>query len=129
MTENLLSMDSFDDAFPSMNNSMYMIPGILISEELSELFTETDSETVEEGCQYRATGQDSCEQPLAGRIGGFMYRNNGSFSSLEIYGVLQIKGMPCEPNAATWVALLGASRIDGNTKLGEKIAEMISITS
>ncbi|PHT42529.1 hypothetical protein CQW23_16554 [Capsicum baccatum] len=25
MTENLLSMDSFDDAFPSMNNSMYMI--------------------------------------------------------------------------------------------------------
>ncbi|KAH0699863.1 hypothetical protein KY284_014078 [Solanum tuberosum] len=34
-----------------------------------------------------------------------------------------MKDMPCEP--ATWAALLGVSRIHGNTKLGEKVAEMI----
>lgn len=36
-----------------------------------------------------------------------------------------IKSMPFEPDAATWGALLGASRIHGNTELGEKAAEMI----
>uniref|UniRef100_M1BUF5 Tetratricopeptide-like helical n=1 Tax=Solanum tuberosum TaxID=4113 RepID=M1BUF5_SOLTU len=33
--------------------------------------------------------------------------------------------MPCEPDAATWGALLRASRIHENTELGEKAAEMI----
>ncbi|KAL6518107.1 hypothetical protein OROMI_033808 [Orobanche minor] len=33
--------------------------------------------------------------------------------------------MPFEPDAATWGALLGASRIHGNTTLGEKAAKMI----
>ncbi|CAK9185590.1 unnamed protein product [Ilex paraguariensis] len=36
-----------------------------------------------------------------------------------------IKNMPFEPDAATWGALLGASRIHGSTELGEKAAEMI----
>lgn len=36
-----------------------------------------------------------------------------------------MKSMPFEPDAATWGALLGASRIHGNTELGEKAAQMI----
>ncbi|XP_030476324.1 pentatricopeptide repeat-containing protein At4g02750 [Syzygium oleosum] len=36
-----------------------------------------------------------------------------------------MKDMPFEPDAATWGALLGASRIHGNTELGEKAAKMI----
>lgn len=36
-----------------------------------------------------------------------------------------MKNMPFEPDAATWGALLGASRIYGDTELGEKAAEMI----
>lgn len=36
-----------------------------------------------------------------------------------------MKNMPFEPDAATWGALLGASRIHGNTELGEKAAKMI----
>ncbi|KAK2975454.1 hypothetical protein RJ640_007800 [Escallonia rubra] len=36
-----------------------------------------------------------------------------------------MKNMPFEPDAATWGALLGASRIHGDTELGEKAAEMI----
>ncbi|KAI9384352.1 hypothetical protein POPTR_012G048800v4 [Populus trichocarpa] len=36
-----------------------------------------------------------------------------------------MKNMPFEPDAATWGALLGASRIHGNTELGEKAAQII----
>ncbi|CAH9075834.1 unnamed protein product [Cuscuta epithymum] len=36
-----------------------------------------------------------------------------------------IKSMPFEPDAATWGAILGASRIHGNTELGEKAAEKV----
>lgn len=36
-----------------------------------------------------------------------------------------MKTMPFEPDAATWGALLGASRIHGNTELGEKAAKII----
>lgn len=36
-----------------------------------------------------------------------------------------IRDMPFEPDAATWGALLGASRIHSNTELGEKAAHMI----
>lgn len=36
-----------------------------------------------------------------------------------------IRNMPFEPDAATWGALLGASKIHGNTELGEKAAERI----
>ncbi|KAF4379821.1 hypothetical protein F8388_023838, partial [Cannabis sativa] len=36
-----------------------------------------------------------------------------------------MKTMPFEPDGATWGALLGASRIHGNTELGEKAAKMI----
>lgn len=36
-----------------------------------------------------------------------------------------MKNMPFEPDAATWGALLGASRIYGNTELGEKAAKMV----
>ncbi|KAL5545001.1 hypothetical protein UlMin_008785 [Ulmus minor] len=36
-----------------------------------------------------------------------------------------IRNMPFEPDAATWGAVLGASRIHGNTELGEKAAKII----
>lgn len=36
-----------------------------------------------------------------------------------------MNNMPFEPDAATWGALLGASRIHGNTQLGEEAAQMI----
>ncbi|GAB4845290.1 hypothetical protein Ancab_038699 [Ancistrocladus abbreviatus] len=36
-----------------------------------------------------------------------------------------VKNIPFEPDPATWGAMLGASRIHGNTKLGEKAAEIL----
>lgn len=36
-----------------------------------------------------------------------------------------MRNMPFEPDAATWGALLGASRIHGNAELGEKAAKII----
>jgi pentatricopeptide repeat protein len=36
-----------------------------------------------------------------------------------------MRSMPFEPDAATWGALLGASRIHGHTELGEKAAKII----
>ncbi|KAF8378631.1 hypothetical protein HHK36_029980 [Tetracentron sinense] len=48
----------------------------------------------------------------------------GRAGRLEDAQVL-MRNMPFEPDAATWGALLGASRIHGNTKLGEEAAERI----
>lgn len=36
-----------------------------------------------------------------------------------------MKNMPFEPDAAAWGAILGASRVHGNTELGEKAAQII----
>ncbi|WCJ42056.1 Pentatricopeptide repeat-containing protein At4g02750 [Euphorbia peplus] len=41
----------------------------------------------------------------------------------EAYNLM--RNMPFEPDASTWGALLGASRIHGNTKLGENAAEVV----
>ncbi|PIA33556.1 hypothetical protein AQUCO_04100178v1 [Aquilegia coerulea] len=79
---------------------------------------------VEKGTEYFQTmGQEygitakpqhyTCMIDLLGRAG-----------SLEEARAL-MRNMPFEPDAATWGALLGASRIHGNTKLGEEAAEKI----
>ncbi|XP_059064955.1 pentatricopeptide repeat-containing protein At4g02750-like [Cryptomeria japonica] len=36
-----------------------------------------------------------------------------------------IKNLPFEPNATVWGALLGACRVNGNTKLGKQVAECL----
>ncbi|CAK9867352.1 unnamed protein product [Sphagnum jensenii] len=36
-----------------------------------------------------------------------------------------IQGMPCKPNAAIWMALLGACRIHGNVEMGEHMAKRV----
>ncbi|CAM6065209.1 unnamed protein product [Sphagnum tenellum] len=36
-----------------------------------------------------------------------------------------IQGMPCKPDAAVWIALLGACRIHGNLEMGERVAKRV----
>jgi pentatricopeptide repeat protein len=36
-----------------------------------------------------------------------------------------IQGMPCKPDAAVWMALLGACRIHGNLEMGERVAKQV----
>jgi len=36
-----------------------------------------------------------------------------------------IQGMPCKPDAAVWITLLGACRIHGNLEMGERVAKRV----
>ncbi|KAM3703107.1 hypothetical protein ACJW31_04G071200 [Castanea mollissima] len=67
-------------------------------------------------CDYGITANSkhyTCMIDLLGRAGRLDEAQN------------LMRNMPFEPDAATWGALLGASRIHGNTELGEKAAKII----
>ncbi|KAK9996591.1 hypothetical protein SO802_021277 [Lithocarpus litseifolius] len=67
-------------------------------------------------CNYGITANSkhyTCMIDLLGRAGRLDEAQN------------LMRNMPFEPDAATWGALLGASRIHGNTELGEKAAKII----
>ncbi|KAK4567549.1 hypothetical protein RGQ29_003355 [Quercus rubra] len=67
-------------------------------------------------CDYGITANSkhyTCMIDLLGRAGRLDEAQN------------LMRNMPFKPDAATWGALLGASRIHGNTELGEKAAKII----
>ncbi|CAK9867651.1 unnamed protein product [Sphagnum jensenii] len=55
----------------------------------------------------------TCMVDLLGRAGHLQEAEN------------MIQGMPCKPNAAIWMALLGACRIHGNVEMGERMAKRV----
>ncbi|KAH8935599.1 hypothetical protein BDL97_17G037300 [Sphagnum fallax] len=55
----------------------------------------------------------TCMVDLLGRAGHLQEAEN------------MIQGMPCKPNAAIWMALLGACRIHGNVEMGERMAKQV----
>ncbi|KAH8956695.1 hypothetical protein BDL97_07G055400 [Sphagnum fallax] len=61
-----------------------------------------------------------------GRVRKLWYILNGCVKKVYIQEAENIiQGMPCKPDAAVWIALLGACRIHGNLEMGECVAKRV----